>query len=145
MGFTTMRTRHAGFTLIELMFVLIIVGILAALALSAYRDYTTRARVSELLFAAGNVKLTIAEYATVNNTLIDSGVGVVIPATGRVTNRSSVSTNGVITVRGSTARTSVGAAVAIVLTPQLQNGSVIWACSTRNRNQWKYVPPECRH
>ena len=145
MEYTAMRSRHAGFTLLELMFVLTIVGILATLAIAAYRDYTTRARVSELLFVAGNVKLAVAENATVNNTLVDSGVGVVIPATGRVTNRSSVSTNGVITVRGSTANTSVGANVAIVLTPQLQNGRVIWACSTRNRNQWKYVPIDCRH
>ena len=145
MKFTAMRSRSAGFTLIELMFVVGILGILAAIALLGYRDYSIRARVSELLLVAGNVKTTIAEYATVNDTLVDSGVGVVVPATGRVTNRSSVSTDGIITVRGSTATTSVGASVAVVLTPQLQNGRVIWACSTRNSTQWKYVPRECRH
>ena len=58
-----MQSTQRGFTLIELMIVVAIVGILAAVALPAYKDYTTRAKVSELIVAAASFKTTIAEVA----------------------------------------------------------------------------------
>ena len=57
-----MKRIQQGFTLIELMIVVAIVGILAAIALPAYQDYTIRARVSEALAAAGACKTQITEY-----------------------------------------------------------------------------------
>ena len=57
-----MKRVQQGFTLIELMIVVAIVGILAAIALPAYQDYTVRARVSEALAAAGACKTQISEY-----------------------------------------------------------------------------------
>ena len=140
-----MQTRKGGFTLIELMIVVAVVGILAAVALPAYRDYAIRAKVSELLLAAAAIKTTITEYAQARNTLTNSGRGLTIPATGKVSAGSTVSTNGTITVMGSTARTSVGASIGIGLTPTLRNGKVLWTCRTRNRTQWKWAPPECRN
>ena len=57
-----MKRVQQGFTLIELMIVVAIIGILAAIALPAYQDYTVRAKVSELMLAASGMKTDIAEW-----------------------------------------------------------------------------------
>ena len=59
------RSLQKGFTLIELMIVVAIIGILAAVALPAYQDYTVRAKVSEVLLAASSAKTAVAEAAQV--------------------------------------------------------------------------------
>ena len=63
------QRKQQGFTLIELMIVIAIVGILAAIALPAYQDYTVRAKVSEALAGLAEAKTTIAEYYSANNVL----------------------------------------------------------------------------
>ncbi|EAQ99045.1 pilin [Congregibacter litoralis] len=63
------NTRQQGFTLIELMIVIAIVGILAAIALPAYQDYTVRARMSEPLARLAEAKTTIAEFYAANGTM----------------------------------------------------------------------------
>ncbi len=62
-----MKTMQKGFTLIELMIVIAIIGILAAIALPAYQDYTKRSRVSEGLSLAGGAKSALTEYYASNN------------------------------------------------------------------------------
>ena len=61
------QNKQQGFTLIELMIVIAIVGILAAIALPAYQDYTVRAKVSEAMVNLAEAKTTIAEYYSANN------------------------------------------------------------------------------
>ena len=60
-----MKRVQQGFTLIELMIVVAIIGILAAIALPAYQDYTIRAKVSEVVLAASNPKTNVAEWLSV--------------------------------------------------------------------------------
>ena len=140
-----MKRLQQGFTLIELMIVVAIIGILAAVALPAYQDYTIRAKVSELVLAASGHKTAISEKAQADNTITGSGVGLTVNVVGKVTG-GSVSDNGVINITGNGASTSVGTTVSITLTPSLTgSGVVTWVCTAGGTAQFKYVPAECRH
>lgn len=133
-----------GFTLIELMIVVAIIGILASVAITSYSQYTIRARVSELLVAASAYKISIAEKWQQDNTLGSAGAALTVTTTGRISG-GSVTNAGIINVQGSSA--TIGTAVNIVLTPVASTVTIGWLCSTGsgNASMWAYVPAECRH
>jgi type IV pilus assembly protein PilA len=138
-----MKSMQKGFTLIELMIVVAIIGILAAIALPAYTDYTVRAKVSELVLSASSHRTSVSEKAAADGgVLAASGVGLTVNVAGKVTG-GSVSDAGVITVSGSAA--TLGQPVTVVFTPSLGGGSVVtWRC-TADATMHKYVPSECRN
>ena len=133
-----------GFTLIELMIVVAIIGILAAIALPAYQDYTKRARVSEGLSLAGGAKTSVTEYYSSNNEFPDNntkaGLADANKITGNAVKSVEVGKAGVITV---TFNTKVNDGSTVVLTPTPASGSVTWGCAGGSLDK-KWRPSECR-
>ena len=141
----TMRTVQKGFTLIELMIVIAIIGILAAIALPAYQDYTTRAKVSEVIIMTAPAKLAVSEAtSSLGNlnlvTQTNSGYG--FPgATKYVSGITIADTTGIITA----VSTVTNATGNIVMTPSpvgTATGQLTWACS--GTMAAKYLPSNCR-
>lgn len=142
------RSLQKGFTLIELMIVVAIIGILAAVALPAYQDYTVRAKVTEGLTLASGAKTAVAENAA-NAQPFATG-WTAPPATAAVTSLAIAAATGQITITYTAAAgggtvilvpTSGGAALAAGTPPA--GGSIAWTCNTGTLAA-KFRPASCR-
>jgi type IV pilus assembly protein PilA len=161
-----MKKAQQGFTLIELMIVVAIVGILAALALPAYQDYVVRSKVSEAMARLAEAKTSVAEYYSSNTpaafpATADS-VGVNTAGTHYIRSMNWDATTATEGVAGSAAQititlantlaTVVGGQMITMAVEDTANGMIVWRCGNSadvtaaggTAVTTKYLPSSCR-
>ncbi len=143
-----MSTLQKGFTLIELMIVVAIIGILAAVAIPAYQDYTVRAKITEALSMASAAKTGVAEFWASEGRLPSANASVGLPSAASINGNAvrsvGIGANGLITV--TLTNTGLPANVqadTVFLRPTTATGSIRWTCSGGSLEA-KYRPSECR-
>ena len=141
-----MKAIQKGFTLIELMIVIAIIGILAVVALPAYQDYTARAQVSEALTLAEGQKSAVTEYRSDRGAwpTTNAMAGVASSISGKYVASVQVGAAGIITATMKSADVNNDIkGKTLILTPTDQNGSFTWTCDDGSIEQ-KFRPSNCR-
>ena len=133
--------NQLGFTLIELMIVVAIIGILAAIALPAYQDYVARAQVAEAFSLMSGRKTEVGETCTEKGTCLASAP-VTPAAAGKYTDVAVADVNGVLTATMNATASNLVVGKTVVLTPTLNGGSITWVCSGSIAGT-KWAPKSC--
>lgn len=141
-----MKKTQQGFTLIELMIVIAIIGILAAVALPAYQDYVSRSQTAEAMNLAGGLKIQVADSFSDKGDFDDAnsgqdGIPAAASVTGKYTDSVTVTGGSIAALIGGDASATI-AGKTITLAPVTSSGSLSWTCSFDG--EAKYMPSSCR-
>jgi len=148
-----MKTLQKGFTLIELMIVVAIIAILAAIAIPAYQNYLIRSQVSEGMVLADGAKTAVAEYYSNYGRYPLNNESAGLPknaasVSGKYVSQVAVSSGIITATFNSTNANKAIQAKTFVLSPTSGGGSTTWTCSSATNAGTvdnKYLPSSCRH
>ena len=148
-----MKSMQKGFTLIELMIVVAIIAILAAIAIPAYQNYLIRSQVSEGMVLTGGARTAAAEYYSNYGKWPTNNTAAGLPSSptsvsGKYVKQVAVASGIITATFNSTAANQAIWNKTFVLSPSGNGGSISWTCSsTTNAGTVdnKYLPSSCRH
>jgi type IV pilus assembly protein PilA len=141
-----MKNVQKGFTLIELMIVVAIIAILAAIAIPAYQDYLIRTQVSEGAVLTDGAKTAFAEFYSNKGTMPSNnqsaGLASANSISGKYVHDVAVAASVITATFGNEANTKI-AGKTFILSPIVNDGSIAWSCTQSNVDP-KYLPTSCR-